>query len=698
MSLIVWFRALRRYSRRLQPSKLRSPAARRSAGPRLEVLEDRTLPSTYTVTNLNDSGTGSLRDAIAYADSHANIDIVFKHGLSGTITLTSGELLIGNSVTITGPGANALSISGAKASRVFEIDAGDNVAISGLTISHGYALDLGGGILNDGSNLTLTGDNLSQNITYEGATDNNGAQGGALYSMGGNLNITACTIANNKALGGTDAAASGQAYGGGFLLAAGSATIQNSTFTGNLAVGGANSNYGAAAGGAINTGGPSYTDSVTMVITNSTFIANQATTTANAPGNAATGGAISTGAGAITISGSTFADNQSSGGNGGINPFAGEAEGGAISSYCPLTIANSTFDQNSARAGSGGQSDPGAVDVDPSVDVAYGGAIFSLYGPGTDFLDASLNVTNSCFTDNEAIGGSNAVATGTDIVEAGSAEGGALTIEIGVAATISGTTFANNQAFGGGSNSCSGPVIDDGTGFGGAILSGWGGELNGPTTLTVSNSTFVQNEAAGGNNNTGTATTGGFVGAGVGGGIANYLGGTASVSSSVLTLGTALGGHGNTAGGTGVFAGLGAGGGIFNGLGNYDSSGYGQFNVSTVTVSDSVIDLNLAQGGGSGTGAGGGIAAVLDASTTVTGSLLTLNQASGSGHGSGLGGGLYNDATSSLALTNTLVLLNLATGSPGIGGGVYTIGTFTTTGQTLIADNFASTSGDNIGG
>jgi hypothetical protein len=64
--------------------------------------------------------------------------------------------------------------------------------------------------------------------------------------------------------------------------------------------------------------------------------------------------------------------------------------------------------------------------------------------------------------------------------------------------------------------------------------------------------------------------------------------------------------------------------------------------------------------------------------------------------GAGLGGGAYNDATSSLALTKALVTLNEAEGSPGVGGGVYTLGTFTDL-FTLIVGNEASTSGDDVG-
>ena len=89
--------------------------------------------------------------------------------LSGTITLTSGELLITNSVTINGPGASVVAVSGDGSSRVFEIEPGQNVTINGLTITDGSAPDQGGGILNDGSNLSLSGDAITDNVAFESA-------------------------------------------------------------------------------------------------------------------------------------------------------------------------------------------------------------------------------------------------------------------------------------------------------------------------------------------------------------------------------------------------------------------------------------------------------------------------------------------------------------------------------------------------
>src|SRR5437016_13583507 len=81
------------------------------------------------VTNTNDSGPGSLRQALAIANNGDTIDAT---GISGAITLTSGVLLVDKSVTINGPGADVLAIDGNMISRVFRIPfSGETVTISG---------------------------------------------------------------------------------------------------------------------------------------------------------------------------------------------------------------------------------------------------------------------------------------------------------------------------------------------------------------------------------------------------------------------------------------------------------------------------------------------------------------------------------------------------------------------------------------
>ena len=152
------------------------PAAFR---PRLEALEGRDVPSTLTVTNTNDSGPGSLRAEIAAAKT--NTTIVFDPSVEGTITLTSGELDITSNLTIQGPGADNLTVSGGGNSRVFEVGPKAKVTLSGLTISNGLNFILagnfseGGGVFNHGT-LTVSGCTLSDNLA--------GSGGGGIYNAG----------------------------------------------------------------------------------------------------------------------------------------------------------------------------------------------------------------------------------------------------------------------------------------------------------------------------------------------------------------------------------------------------------------------------------------------------------------------------------------------------------------------------------
>jgi hypothetical protein len=275
--------------------------------------------ATITVTNTNDDGTGSLRAAIAAASPGDTI--VFALTYPATITL-SNTLSITQNLTIQGPGASHLAISGNHAVEVFSVGPGVIAALSRLTIEGGddtTGSDVGGGIYNAGT-LTLTNSTVSDN--YSGS-------GGGIYNAG-TLTLTNTIVSSNLAT-----------VGGG-VWNAGTLTITFSTF----------SNYAEASGAGIWNGGG------TVTVSNSTFSDNAI--------DDFCGGGIDNQGGALTVTNSTFSDNYASCGGGIENgggaltvtnsTFSGNSAdvGGGIDNCCgALTVTNSTFSGNSATVGGG---------------------------------------------------------------------------------------------------------------------------------------------------------------------------------------------------------------------------------------------------------------------------------------------------------------------------------------------------------
>src|SRR6478736_5166437 len=153
-----------------------------------------TQAATITVTNTSDSGAGSLRQAVADAVNGDTIN--FDSSLNGQlITLTSSQLLINKSITITGPGAHQLRVQrstaiGTPQFRILYVSSGNTVTISGLRISGGYIpSDFGGGIYNaQTSVLTLNSCEVFNNQC--------GIGGGGIYNdQTSVLTLNSCEVA-----------------------------------------------------------------------------------------------------------------------------------------------------------------------------------------------------------------------------------------------------------------------------------------------------------------------------------------------------------------------------------------------------------------------------------------------------------------------------------------------------------------------
>jgi Chlamydia polymorphic membrane protein (Chlamydia_PMP) repeat len=208
--------------------------------------------ATITVTNTNDDGAGSLRQAIAGAHNGDTIEFA----VAGTISLSTGELLVDKSITISGPGAASLTVDGNLASRVFHVSSGVTAAIAGLTITNGtgWADELantGGGVYNDHATLALDSCTVSGNRAGYG--------GGGAHNRSGTLTVTNSTFSDNWAAAphnvGSGGAILSDAYDGNATL-----TVINSTFSSNRTY------Y---------LGGGIYNDAgATLAVNNSTFSGN----------------------------------------------------------------------------------------------------------------------------------------------------------------------------------------------------------------------------------------------------------------------------------------------------------------------------------------------------------------------------------------------------------------------------------------
>jgi predicted outer membrane repeat protein len=460
-------------------------------------LEGRTLMSAYTVTSVADSGPGTLRQAILDANANAGADTI-DFALGGgphTISLSSGTLGIRDSVTITGPGADLLTVrrdSGGDYG-IFNINGGPDliahVTLDGMTITNG-AGPSGGAVTNFGTTIIQNCVLRDNHTTFGGGAivntrseyqffpnfmsisnsvlrNNSAGLGGAILNEGVSVSVTnGSVLSNNSAT-----------TGGAIYSSIGQVGILDSTVIGNVASDKGGAIYGefsagifagynslitgnsAHSGGAIFGGFEAY-----VSIHEATFSGNTA---------AAEGGAVSTdGATSLVSNGATFTGNVANGAGGGAVAIRDTGE---------HLLLNTTFTANEAPAGAGG-------------------AVLVTAGGGTVWLST---LTQNAATNGGAVastGGDALVLDSTLTANHASGDGGALYAADSGMITVKGSLVQQNNADGSG-----GALAAAGSGAASVVNSTLtanhadtsGGAVAGVAgaSLSVRNATIVGNDA-----------------------------------------------------------------------------------------------------------------------------------------------------------------------------------------------------------
>ena len=337
--------------------------------------------ANFTVTTNADSGAGSLRQAILDANGTPGADtITFSAAVSGsTITLSSGEMLVSDSVDIEGPGSANLTIDANDTSRVFYVYNPSatpiDVTISGLTLANGFSVVPGDPTASAGGAVSVIGENVSlddvdiissvaggaggglsflgidstssynevsavlsvQNSTISGniaehvdpgvPVDQGGCGGGIYAASIYNVLLDNVTLSNNVAR------CSGGGFAGIYFQDGGTVTIQSSVITGNSV----NAVEGGSGGGISFVYGYSYGEVASVIDT----------TISGNDGGGYGGGIASVFLYGLDIQRTTISGNQA------------ESGAGVASIYTVGTIENSTVAENTASL--------------------YGGGIYSVY-------------------------------------------------------------------------------------------------------------------------------------------------------------------------------------------------------------------------------------------------------------------------------------------------------------------------------
>jgi Right handed beta helix region len=385
--------------------------------------------ATITVTNTNDSGPGSLRQALAVA--HDGDRITFA--VSGTIMLTSGGLGVAKNVTISGPGANQLAVDGNQGTLVFGLPPLRTVSISGLTIRNAqYGISNNQGTVSV-SNCVISGHSVAGLYNYAG-------QG----SDGASMTVANSIISNNSGTGAFNLFPMQFSGGGGRACMtitdsvvsnnnADGMSNQGNAFSGTASLTVVNSNVSDNAGSGISNDGTEGITSATILsttvsdnsvggVSSGAFFGGAGVTITDCTisGNSTNGGILAGADTFLTVANSTISDNLSGETGGGIDVIsalvsivnstisgnsAGTSGGGI---YCfenvgPVSIVNSTISGNSAGDSGGGIYNSNFGDQDSSiVNSTISGNSAGTSGGGIYNVGVRLHVANSTITGNSA--------------------------------------------------------------------------------------------------------------------------------------------------------------------------------------------------------------------------------------------------------------------------------------------------------
>jgi hypothetical protein len=395
-----------------------------------------------TVTNGNDNGPGSLRQALADANDGDTIN--FDPSVS-VVTLTTAELAVSKSITVSGVVSMVTVVRSSQTQfRIFHVMPGQTVTIDDLHIASGGG-GSGSGVLNDHANLT---------ISYCSFTNNNSVYGGGVLNDHGNLTVSNCSFTTNSAI-----------YGGA-IYSDGSGS--NATLI--VLNSGITSNFVQFAGGGIyNTGATATVSLMNSSITNNTAAHSD---TGNPRGE---GGGIYNIGGTLTITNCSVSNNHA----GVIDPLPAGV-GGGIYSLGPLMITDSTISGNQAYITGGGIAGGGTITNSTiSGNQANGQHDGQLLGRGGGIY-GSVTLSNSTLSGNYAILSGGGIDGGGTITNStlSSNNGGGISVtgalEIGntVLKAGAGANISNN----GGTVTSQGYNVSSDNG--GGFLNGPGDQIN----------------------------------------------------------------------------------------------------------------------------------------------------------------------------------------------------------------------------